>query len=316
MNISVCRREFLRSAALLCATTAIPPAFHVAGDTPEPIIDVHQHVGYSGRSDAQLIAHQRNLGVTMTLLLPAGRPVERPSTDMGKSNGLAARALGNDACVAVAKRLPGEFKFYANEVPDLPQARAVIVKYLQRGAVGIGEQKFHLDCNSPPMELVAEIAAEYRVPVLLHFQHNAYNTRMENFHRILKKHPRAGFIGHAQLWWGNVDARHDPKNNYPKGPVTPGGLTERLLSEYPNLYGDLSAGSGLNALIRDEAFTRGFLERQQDKLLFGSDCNDSLGHGEGCIGARIIAAVRRLAPSRAVERKLLYENARKLFRLG
>ncbi len=31
---------------------------------------------------------------------------------------------------------------------------------------------------------------------------------------------------------------------YPKGPVTPGGLTDRYLSDYPNLYGDLSAGSG------------------------------------------------------------------------
>ena len=39
----------------------------------EPIIDIHQHVGYSGRPDHVLLAHQRAMGVTTTILLPAGR---------------------------------------------------------------------------------------------------------------------------------------------------------------------------------------------------------------------------------------------------
>ena len=30
------------------------------------------------------------------------------------------------------------------------------------------------------------------------------------------------------------------------------GLTDRYLTDYPNMYGDLSATSGLNALTRDE----------------------------------------------------------------
>ena len=92
------------------------------------------------------------------------------------------------------------------------------------------------------------------------------------------------FIGHAQTWWGNIDKNHDQKVMYPKGRVTPGGLTDRLLSEHPNMFGDHSAGSGNNALIRDEEHTRGFLERHQDKLMFGSDCNDLIGRGPGCSG--------------------------------
>jgi predicted TIM-barrel fold metal-dependent hydrolase len=87
------------------------------------------------------------------------------------------------------------------------------------------------------------------------------------------------------------------------------------LSDYANMFGDLSAGSGLNALTRDEEFTRGFLERHQDKLVYGSDCNDLEGAGPKCQGAQTIAAVRRLVGSKAVERKLLYENAKRLFRL-
>ena len=102
---------------------------------------------------------------------------------------------------------------------------------------------------------------------------------------------------------------------YPKGPVTPGGLTDRYLRDYPNMYGDLSAGSGLNALTRDEDFTRDFLKRHQDKLLYGSDCNDVDGGGAKCQGAQTIAALRRLAASKSIERKLLHGNAKKLFRL-
>jgi hypothetical protein len=53
-----------------------------------------------------------------------------------------------------------------------------------------------------------------------------------------------------------------------------------MFSEYPNLYGDLST-SGLNALARDPDFSRDFLSRYQDKLLFGSDCNCRDGRGTG-----------------------------------
>jgi predicted TIM-barrel fold metal-dependent hydrolase len=133
---------------------------------------------------------------------------------------------------------------------------------------------------------------------------------------MLEKYPQVNFIGHAQTWWANIDATHsDQTLLYPKGPVTAGGLTDRYLTEYPNMYGDVSAGSGLGALTRDEAFTRDFLARHQDRLLFGSDCNDSDPGGPKCLGASIIAAIRRLAPSTAIERKLLYFNAKRLFRL-
>ena len=37
------------------------------------------------------------------------------------------------------------------------------------------------------------------------------------------------------------------------------------------MYGDLSAGSGLNALMRDQEHARDFIQRHQDRLLYGSD---------------------------------------------
>jgi predicted TIM-barrel fold metal-dependent hydrolase len=71
----------------------------------------------------------------------------------------------------------------------------------------------------------------------------------------------------------------------------------------------------LNALTRDEDHAREFLRRHQDKILYGSDCDDPVGSGAGCQGSQTIAAIRRRAPSQAIERKVLFENAKRLLRI-
>ena len=270
----------------------------------EPLIDIHQHTNYHGRSDEHLIAHQRTMGISKTVLLPAG-----------SKYGLAANCGGNDTVMALAKAYPERFVFFANELPDIADTKPVIEKYLKAGAIGIGEQKFHVDCDSKYMHLIADIAKDYRVPVLMHFQYETYNLRFERFHKLLEKYHTVNFIGHAQTWWANIDKACQQSVLYPKGRVTPGGITDRLLSDYPNSYGDLSAGSGLNAFLRDEDNARDFLKRHQDKLLFGSDCEDVAGTGNKCVGAQQIATVRRLAPDHAAVRKMLYGNASRLLKI-
>jgi predicted TIM-barrel fold metal-dependent hydrolase len=293
MNHNLSRRSLL---ALACAA--------VARGT-EPVIDIHQHTNYSGRTDEQLAAHQRVMEISKTVLLPAG-----------SKYGLAADAGGNDTVVALARAYPKQYVFFANELPDIPETKAVLEKYLKAGAIGIGEQKFHVECDSRPMQLVADIAQDHGVPVLMHFQHETYNLGFERFYKMLEKYPRVNFIAHAQTWWGNIDKNQQQAVLYPKGPVTPGGITDRLLSDYPNIYGDLSAGSGLDALLRDEEHAREFLKRHQDKLLYGSDCNDREGSGVKCSGTKQIAAVRRLAPDERAVRKMLYANAGRLLKIS
>jgi predicted TIM-barrel fold metal-dependent hydrolase len=290
----VSRRSFL---AAMAAPLAAQPA--------EPIVDIHQHTNYTGRTDEGLIRHQREMGVSKTVLLPAG-----------SKYGLAAGAGGNDTVVALTRSLPKEYVFFANELPDIPETRPVLEKYLEIGAIGIGEQKFPVDADSGYIDLVASIAQEHNVPVLLHFEYNNYNLNFNRFDKVLDRHPKVNFIGHAQTWWCNIDKHCDESVMYPSGAVTPGGLTDRLLSDYPNMYGDLSANSGLNSMLRDEAHARDFLKRHQDKLLFGSDCNDREANGPKCLGSKIIAAVRKLSPDKKVERKLLYGNASKLLRIS
>ena len=58
---------------------------------------------------------------------------------------------------------------------------------------------------------------------------------------------------------------------YPQGKVTGDGRIACLMREYPNLYGDMSAGSGGNAFMRDPAYAYRFIEEFADRLLFGTD---------------------------------------------
>ncbi len=291
------RREFLGAGVSATLALSLTPM-----EVPQQaIIDIHQHTHYARRSDGNLVAHQRTMGVTRTVLLPAGSQL-----------GLDAECGGNQTVVDLRNEFPSEFVFFANEVPNLDIARTVIEKYLKIGACGIGEQKFPIDCDSPAIIKIAQLAQEYQVPILLHFQHNKYNTNFLRFHRILERFPKVNFIGHAQTFWGNIDKNHAQEVLYPKGPVTPGGYTDKLLSDYPNMFADLSAGSALNALTRDKDHAREFLKRHKSKVLYGSDCDDAIGDGKKCSGSECLQILRQLITSRSALEEALSENAKRV----
>ncbi len=291
------RRNFLGVTAAAAAATALP------AQTAQPILDIHQHTDYSGRPDDVMLKHQDTMGIAKTILLPAG-----------KWYGLEAAASGNDRVWEIVRKFPGKYICFANEVPSEPEARPVIEKYLKMGARGIGEQKFFTDVTGKTMSLVCDIAQDYSVPILLHFQHERYNVNFDQFYRVLAQYPKVNFIGHAQTWWANIDAKHEQAVLYPKWKVTAGGWTDRYLRDYPNMFADLSAGSGLNALQRDEDHAREFIKRHQDKLLYGSDCSDHAGAGPKCSGAQQIAEVKKLA-SPAIQTKLFWDNAARIVKL-
>src|SRR5437879_13481599 len=149
---SLSRRTFLAASASCLAAQAKEDL---------RVLDIHQHTNYSGRSDDQLVAHQRKMGVTKTILLPSGNK-PTPGLELG----------GTETCINLSRNHPKEFVYFGNELPDIPETRETLEKYLKMGALGIGEQKFHVDCDSSYMQIVAEIARKRRVPVLMHFQHD------------------------------------------------------------------------------------------------------------------------------------------------
>lgn len=311
------RLKFITSAGLLFVGSSLKlQGLSITESKGEKIIDIHQHVHYAGRTNEQLIAHQQNMGVSKTILQPSGTPADLASTHFGKGNGLQADAWGNETCYELVQKYPKKFLFGANEVPDLSGAVSEIEKYLKKGGVDIGESKFAVECDSPEMQKIYEVAQEYNVPILMHWEYKRYNYGFDRFYKMVEKYPKVNFIGHSMVWWASIGKNDvDPTIRYPKTKVVQGGYTDRLLSDYPNMYGDLSAGSGLNALTRDEDHACEFLIRHQDKLLFGSDCIDTFGTAPKCIGANIIAEIRKLCPGKKIRRKLFSANAEKLFRI-
>lgn len=306
------RRNFLKTAAVATAGVACGVDLNAGENASEPVIDIHQHVNYSNRADDTFLKHQKAMGIRKTLLLPAGTPMNRASTRLGKGNGLAADVSGTQQAADFVADHPDSYAFFCNEVPDSEHAEKNIESWLERGAIGIGESKFHLEIDSPPMLRLYAIARAANVPILMHFQHQTYNMGFDRMPKILQKFPTVNFIGHAQTWWGNISAGHDQAVLYPRGPVTPGGTTDILLRDYPNIFGDLSAGSGLNAMKRDEEHAAAFLDRHHKKLFYGSDCNDNDGQGDECSGSKQLAMVRKLVQDPKKRHAILFENANRI----
>jgi len=91
--------------------------------------------------------------------------------------------------------------------------------------------------------------------------------------RSLAAFPNLKFFAHSQSFWAEMAPLEKPgdRYQYPQYPVRQEGVVPKLFRQYPNLYGDLSANSGYNALARDPAYAIQFMTEFQDRLLFGTD---------------------------------------------
>lgn len=103
-----------------------------------------------------------------------------------------------------------------------------------------------------------------------------YGGGIDAFERAVQACPDTIFIGHAPGFWAHISGDDQyARTPYPKGKVVPGGKVIEMLRKYPNLYCDISAGSGCNALERDLAFAKQFLIEFQDRILYGRDYFDN-----------------------------------------
>jgi predicted TIM-barrel fold metal-dependent hydrolase len=213
-------------------------------------------------------------------------------------------------------------RFASADVRDAAAFDALAAQ-VKDGALGFGEIKSQVEAAGPEMQRLYALAADLGVPITIHFQEvtqpgsqGTFNTGLKKFDAMLKKFPKTTFIGHADAFWANVSADYAEDTSYPKGPIVPGGVTDRFLADYPNLYADMSANSANNFLKRDPEFAAGFLRRHQDKLMFGSDCPcpDGTGSKVRCIARETLSALATLAPS-GVFRKIAWENAHRVIKI-
>jgi len=192
---------------------------------------------------------------------------------------------------------------------------AMLKKYVDAGAKGFGEHKPGLAFDDPRSMTIYAACAELKLPLLFHIdnERNLDKPGLPGLENALQAHPGCNFIGHGPGWWASIsgDVTQANLHAYPKTKVAPGGAIDALMDKYPNLYGDLSAGSGAGAISRDLDFGREFLNRRQDRIIFGTDF---LSPGQAVPQFELFEQKLTDLPAE-VKAKVFRDNARKLLGL-
>ena len=295
------------------------------------IIDVHAHVYAHPRikpspdattfmSAEDQIAVMDRLGVDKAVILPLNNP-ECPAEP---------QSIGE--VLGICEQYPGRFIPFCNVDPRRPcdperitvgDFEHLLAQYKELGCKGIGEVTARIRWDDRPMLCMLEVAEKLGLIVTFHTitaDVNNYGVIDEiglpGFERVLKRFPNLVFFGHSPGFWSEIsgDVTPDAKNGYPNEPVKPGGVLPRLLREYPCLHGDLSAGSGLNALTRDPEHAYRFIDEFQDRLLLGLDfCSvkNDMQHINWLTTARDDAHI-----SNQAYENIMWLNANRLLGLG
>ncbi len=279
-----------------------------------PVIDCHFHVRPTLEAN---LAHMNGSGCQAAYLL--------------------ARISSVDDVKRFQAAEPARFPGYsASSNVSAPDAITLLTEAVKGGAHGFGEIKYHVAADGPEMRRLYAAAAELNVPVTIHFQEvphtpteGVFNTGFKRFDKILAAFPKTTFVGHCDAFWANISADYANDLDYPRAPIVRGGITDKWLSDYPNLFADLSANSGNNMLTRDPSFTPDFLKRHRSKLIFGSDCSCKDGHGAGisqggnpgaarlegkCV-ARETLTVLKANTTPELFRTLVWENGHRVYKL-
>ena len=235
----------------------------------ETMIDFHTHLGsvhFPSRSWKSLTAEQlvdtmNRLGIGKSVLLPLDSP-EASGTYFTTFETL-------EAC----RKYPERLIPFCCVDPRRDNVEGQIKTYMEMGCKGFGEHKMGLFIDDEKCKKIYRICDEMNLCVVFHLDPglNTDELGLPRLEKLLEEFPNMNFVMHGHGWWAEMSGDNEARGGYPKGKIAPGGAVDRLLQEYPNIYGELSAGSGYNAITRDPDYTPGFLERNWKQLLFGTD---------------------------------------------
>jgi predicted TIM-barrel fold metal-dependent hydrolase len=222
---------------------------------------------------SELVRRMRKEGIDKTVILPLPSPES------------SIEPVTTRDAIEFCKEYGDKLIPFCNPDPRLnagseKSLRFIIEEYKSEGCRGVGEVTANIYFDDPRVLSLFRVCEELELPVLFHIGPNiggcyglVDEPGLPRLEKCLKMFPNLVFIGHSQPFWAEIsgDLKPEERNSYPTGRVAPGGRVVDLFRKYQNLYGDLSAGSGYNAISRDPEFGIQFLEEFQDRLMFGTD---------------------------------------------
>ena len=293
---------------------------------PTKIVDSHQHVRWHQRDEHGLIADMDAHDISYAWLLTW----QLSNTDQAPEYNYALNPKlflpnGSHPGIPLSELLETKVQYPSRFVvgfcphPNWAQAPRILeAAYNMHGVRVCGEWKFRVPFDDPRCLAIFQKAGELKIPVVLHldvptrpdpetgepvFQPLWYGGRIESLVNALNACPDTNFIGHAPGFWREISGdADDDSSNYPNGPITPGGRLFEVFDTHPNLYADMSAGSGLTALKRDPEHAVSFITRYADRLLFGRDYYEQDLH----------RFLQTLPLSQEVIDKIYWQNAERL----
>jgi predicted TIM-barrel fold metal-dependent hydrolase len=254
------------------------------------IIDAHNHPDWHGHDLARFLDNMKSYGIDKTWLLSWESPVDEYAPHYNYvSLSDAWGPIPFSRCLGYKERAPDKFVLGYAPDPRRPDAIDRLQAAIEIHGVQLyGELKLRMTYDNPDALRVFRFCGERRLPVTVHIDYEFdtgvkyprpnwwYGGGIEAFERAVRACPGTTFVGHAPGFWAHIsgDDQFD-KVAYPKGKVLPGGKAVTMFRQCPNLYADLSAGSGLGALRRDPEFAKYFCLEFQDRLLYARDCFDN-----------------------------------------
>ncbi|HBG25822.1 MAG TPA: hypothetical protein DDX75_01855 [Phycisphaerales bacterium] len=285
----------------------------------QKITDTHNHPNWHGHNIDALVANMDKYGIEKTWLL--SWEIAKEEFDIAPVNhhAMDPRGICAPLWMVVEGLQKNPERFIGGWAPD-PRDRFARAKL--KSAVDIhgikvyGELKCRMRYDSPDAIAMFQYCGQIGLPVLFHLQYdrqvtNAFADGIDNWiewyggdiyvvETMCKLCPGTKFIGHGPGFWQAISAEgNDVTNYYPTGEIKEEGEIAKLMRKYDNLYCDLSAGSGCNALERDLKYAKKFITEFQDRIMFGRDYFDDSQ----------FRVLKKLKLSTNISQKIFYINA-------
>ncbi len=283
------------------------------------MIDYHVHIGkiFYGRkplTPKRLIKKMDEIGIEKAVILPIENPEETHWYNT------------SDNVLKVCKRYKDRLIPFCNVDPRRGTNSEnekfifnLIEEYVKKGAKGFGEILANLKFNDKRMKNIYKACGELKISIVFHLggvpEMSTIGLTDEiglpYIEEVLNEFPNTIFVAHGPGWWAEISGNVTPeeRNTYPKGKIEKEGKVQYLLSNYSNIYADLSAGSAYNALTRDPEYGIEFLNRFFNKLLFATDYL----YPEQELP--IVDYMKNVNISEEKKKMIFYENAKKLLNI-